>query len=870
MPESDAQRHRALCDAFETWLGLEAGAQTAFLERLRLDDAPLSAHLASLIAAEAAAGDFLEPGPSEEPADGRRSGSIPDPMIGRRLGSYLIDSVLGRGGMGTVYLARRDDAQFVQHVAIKVIRAGLDARAAAAFRRERQILAGLSHPYIAHLVDGGSTEGGDPYLVMEYVQGSPINRHCEDRGLTVQERLHLFLKVCEAVQFAHQHLIVHRDIKPANILVSDDGVPKLLDFGIARMMQAVGSAEPLSRTTPLLTPEYASPEQVSGLPVTTATDVFSLGVVLYEALSGVRPYRTRWPPDVYSVLDAIRHDEPVGPTRANAGHPSGLRPDGDLDAIVLKTLRKNPEERYGSVEQLLDDLKRFLEGRPTKARPPSRMQRARKFVGRHRASVAAAVVVALTLVTATTVSVRQARIAGAERRRAERRFDDVRQLANAFVFEFDQTLQALPGAMPARRMAISRGLDYLERLASDAGAGADAQLLRELASGYQRVAQVQGNPYLPNLGDVDAATTSSRRAIGLYERLLSLKDATDADRAGYASAVQDEGDLLWVKGDFARALASYRLALASNRALLDVRPDDPGRVHAVAKSEYSVGQACTKLGLFREALERYEHARDAYAAVPRAVQSRTDFGRMAAIATMKIGDGVSRLGDHGSARQQFERAAGLLIALDTPGSEQSSTLRTRAFLLLRLALEHIQLSEPERAQELARQALDIIEPFARADPGDRQARGDLGIFRSALGLATFRAGKPLEAVPILLSALQEFDALERAGSVAVDQRSEHGVAYRRAADVSRALGQLDVARTQYEAALARLDRAPRDLEYQDELALALMRTGELASGAEARNWFTRSLAAWTDAEAMGIRPSTLRPGGTAHLRGLLQ
>lgn len=863
---SKVERHRAISDAFADWLDRPAHERATFIAALHARDGDVAREVEALIEAEAASGDFLEDPIGTPDTDQHRS--VDDPMIGRRLGAYRVSAAIGYGGMGAVYLAVRDDAQFEQRVAIKVIRAGLDPRAAASFRRERQILASLSHPYIAHLIDGGETDGGDPYLVMEYVEGGPLTQHGDAAGLDVRQRLQLFLKVCEAVQFAHQHLIVHRDITPANILVTADGVPKLLDFGIARMMQAADSAAaPLAKTLPLLTPDYASPEQARGEVVTTASDVYSLGVVLYELLVRARPdRRIDTTSDVYAVLEAIREEDPQRPTDAIKGRPEALSLDADIDAIVLKTLRKQPAERYGSVEQLAQDLERYLDGQPIRARQASTFYLFRKFVTRHRAAVAASVIVAMSLIAATAVSRRQAAMAEAERVRAEQRFNDVRQLANAFVFEFDQSIQSLPGATAARRLAIARGLEYLERLTTDA---TDAPLLRELAAGDQRVAEVQGNPYFANLGDLEGASKSYHRAIELRERVLTIEGGSDVDRAGHASAIHGQGDLLWAGGDFEGALREYQRALGINGALTSANPDNPDYAYAVSRNEYFSGQALTKLGRFDEALQRYRRALAGYEGIATRHPDRGEFQRVVAVAAMKVGDCRGRAGDWKAAQAQYERGVTLLEGLVKAHPDVTAFARLQAFLLNRAALALAGVGDLSTAYRRATGAVAGAENLSRADSGDRQVRGDRAAYLSTLGQIALLLARAADAERALATAEAIFSELERTGSVSVDQRSERGVALRRLGDVARRAGRSEEALDRYRQALAPLERTPRDLEYEAELAVVLMRLGE-SSKTDPKPWLKRSLEVWRSAEGRGVRASRLQPGGTAQLEALLR
>ena len=321
-------------------------------------------------------------------------GAAAEPAAGKRLGPWELIREIGRGGMGTVYLARRADGAFRREVALKLVSSGLDSAGfLERFQRERQILASLAHPNIAGLLDGGTSEDGLSYLVMEYVDGRRLDVFCGNAGLTLDGRLRLFLAVCSAVQYLHQNLVVHRDLKPSNVLVTKDGIPKLLDFGLARLLEGDGGAERTATEFRALTPAFASPEQVRGEPVTTASDVYSLGALLYVLLTGRPPHRAQTGAAVEAILNAVLTEEPERPSVAA---PDAKVPR-DLEAIVLKALRKEPNGRYGSVDLFARDVERFLEGRPVAARRGWTAYRARKFARRHWTGAAAAAVAVLSL-----------------------------------------------------------------------------------------------------------------------------------------------------------------------------------------------------------------------------------------------------------------------------------------------------------------------------------------------------------------------------------------------------------------------------------------------------------------------------------------
>ena len=445
----------------------------------------------------------------------------PEPQE-ERAGPYRLMRQLGAGGMGAVWLGVRDDDEFRHEVAVKFLRHSLQSEyTLRRFRHERQILAGLHHPNIAALYDGGTTTDGRPYIVMEYVQGPPVTDYCRDRRLSLADRIRLFRKICAAVQHAHRNLIVHRDLKPSNILVNEDGEPKLLDFGIAKLLDPSAGEMDLTQTSMrLLTPEYASPEQVRAEPVTTATDVYALGLILYELLTGKRAQavKTNSELELHKAICESLPDKPsTAARRASANPETATLPAaspgtlaGDLDNIVLMALRKEPERRYPSVEQFSDDLARYLEGRPVSARDDSFRYRAGKFLRRNALVSAITAVAVLSAIAGVIATLRQAE-------RAERRFAQVRRLANTFLFDFHDRIQNLPGSTETRAFVVNTALTYLDSLAAEANN--DPGLLRELADAYVKIGDVQGLQGSANLGRPKDAHVSYAKALSIATQI---------------------------------------------------------------------------------------------------------------------------------------------------------------------------------------------------------------------------------------------------------------------------------------------------------------------------------------------------------------
>jgi serine/threonine protein kinase len=534
--------------------------------------------------------------------------STPQPSlhqwVGRRLGPYRIQKLLGRGGMGAVFLANRDDDEFRKNVALKILRFETDEPAILArFRNERQILAALEHPNIAALHDGGTTEDGLPYIVMEYVHGRHLLNYCEAQKLSIPERLRLFRQICDAVQYAHQKLIVHRDLKPTNILVTDAGVPKLLDFGIAKLLLApelLGGAAVHTQTGIfVMTPDYASPEQIRGEAVSTVSDVYSLGAILYEMLAGQRPHTlTRY--DALEMQRKICESDPKPPSAV--GGPA-LR--GDLDTIVLKALQRDAARRYGSVEQLSEDIGRYLEHRPVKARPDTFFYRVSRFSSRNRWSLAAAAAVVLSLAVGTGASLYQAHL-------ARQRFQQVRKLAKSFL-ELHDDVARLPGSTAVREKMVATALDYLDSLGK--GAGNDSDLLNELGAAYAKVARVQGMPGQPNLGRTEDALRNYGKAIDFERRASAIDPQFSSSLASFQSEV---AYLDMLSGHMPEA----RKNLEESAALLDrlraTKPDDP-----------EVLQVAASVAVHQGDLAGYEgHDADALPYYQRALAFTTDYARV--------------------------------------------------------------------------------------------------------------------------------------------------------------------------------------------------------------------------------------------------
>ncbi|HEY7543978.1 MAG TPA: protein kinase, partial [Blastocatellia bacterium] len=526
-----------------------------------------------------------------------------------RIGAYRIIRELGRGGMGTVFLAERDDDEYHNQVAIKLIKRGMDSDAILhRFRTERQILARLNHPNIARLHDGGTASDGRPYFVMEYIEGEPIDRFSDERRLNVTERLELFLQVCLAIQYSHQHLVVHRDIKPSNILVTADGTVKLLDFGIAKLVAPDTGVAETQSATGWMTPEYSSPEQLQGEPATTTSDVYSLGVVLYELLAGRRPYRfgERSPARMVEVILNGGIERPstaaarTDPVTVQEDESTWLSPDvisesrdetpdklrrrlsGDLDNIVLKAMHREKDLRYRSVTELAQDIRRHLEGHPVLARKDSLSYRTWKFIGRNRAGVAAAVLLIFTLTGGIIATAWQARVARRAQAKSDRRFQDVRKLARSVVFDYHDAIKDLAGSTPVREKLVKDALEYLNSLAEDAEQ--DASLQAEIADAYEKISSIQGGRGVANLGDSASAIESLRKCQKIRQSLLDQNPQDPNLRMKVADVYRSLARLLGERGDTEETVESYRKAVEISEGFISIDPTNNEFKYQVAIS----------------------------------------------------------------------------------------------------------------------------------------------------------------------------------------------------------------------------------------------------------------------------------------------
>jgi tetratricopeptide (TPR) repeat protein len=615
-------------------------------------------------------------------------------------GPYRRVRILGVGGMGTVYLAERTDGEIQQQVAVKVLRADVDRPAwHDRFLKERQLLASLNHPSIAHLIDAGRTADGRPYLVMEYVNGVPIDVHAE--GMDLVDQLTLFLRVCEGVSHAHRHLIIHRDLKPSNILVDASGQPKLLDFGIAKLLDETG--DPTQTVDRLLTPNYASPEQLRGTTETTASDVYSLGAVLYKILTGRSPHESE--SGTLQAIDVVLGTKEIpAPSRLNPKLPS------DVDYILRKALRSEPEARYASVETLANDIRAFLEWRPVYARSGDAWYRCRKFLRRFRVPVAAI----LLLLVGLSLGLYEV---NRERAIAQRRFQQVRQLANK-VIALDNVIAGLPGATKARNEIVAMSKEYLEGLAVEGHA--DPNLALEIATAYLSLSKVQMGSSL-SLGLYAEAEESLIKAESFVDAVLSASPGNRQALATSAEINHNRMNLVDAENRSDAALAYAGKTAARLDALLRLGDASKSEMQQAARFFSNISLTYKNAHLYEESIRYARRSLE----IARSQSFQESFPNTLSV----MADSLRFSGDMDGALKTIREARTLVESTDY-STESSRAFATNAVLFREGMIlgqdGQVSLEEPAEAITVLQRALDLMDGLAERDPSESRSRTQLG------------------------------------------------------------------------------------------------------------------------------------------------
>jgi non-specific serine/threonine protein kinase/serine/threonine-protein kinase len=752
--------------AADAWDQPEA-ARAAFVATACAGNDALRREVESLLKSSTDAADLFETPAMALPgaADAIEEATEISPVLtGSRVGPYRIMHELGHGGMGAVFLAERADGEFDQQVAIKFVGSRLASSVMIRrFREERRILAVLEHPNIARLLDGGTTPDGMPYVVMEYVPGAPIAEFCDTRRLNLRARLGLFRDVCGAVHYAHQRLVIHRDIKAGNILVTPEGTAKLLDFGIATLIEPGQTGEARARTiVRALTPESASPEQIRGEPISIGADVYALGVLLYRLLTGQSPYRKSATTDA-ALIQAICEEPPRTPSDAeragDAGVPPAERIDRDLDLMVLKALRKEPERRYSSAEQFSEDVSRYLEGRPVLAAPDSPTYRVGKFLRRNVISVTAAAAALVAVLAGAGVAVYQARVARAERARAEQRLGDVRRLANSFLFEFQDAIEQLPGALNARQLVVKRASEYLDRLSRESEG--DVTLQRELATSYHRLGDILGGGGVSNLGDLKGAEANYLNALAMWERLGAVPSPTLEDLDNLARIRVDLSRFFIVIGDLERSEANAAAAVALYESPRGAGVGGDHHLGNLATTYHQLGFVQARRAKYADSLASLEKAMAA--ASQQLTRMPNDTRELARIARIQT-DYAEQLLYARRARESLdavhevqERLATLMAA--DPVSTRYK--QTQSYVYNKEAEALSALGDKRGAVRAFTDALTTAEAMRAAEPADQGAQIAVLLAHYSLGAGLVDAGDRAQGIVQYREALREGEAIRK-------------------------------------------------------------------------------------------------------------
>jgi serine/threonine protein kinase len=675
--------------------------------------------------------------------------------LGETVGGYKLDAEIGQGGMGTVYLAHRADGEFDQQVALKVVSSHLRTRFfTERFRAERQILADLNHPNITRLLDGGVDVTGDPYLVMEYVDGQAINRYCDERFMAIPDRIRLFLQACSAVEHAHRKLVVHRDLKPGNVLVTKDGVLKLLDFGTAKLL-LTAPAEHVTTRFGAMTPRYSSPEQLRGESVSTSMDVYALGVMLFELAAGAWPFGDPNSP-IAGLERALRDVDPARPAALVTEQAARLRStptaklarvlDGDLRNVIAKAIESDPRRRYTSVEQFSEDLRRYLAGQPVLARQQTWVYRGARFVQRHRwrliLGVALSVGMGLSAITALQ-----------QYGRGQRRMVQVRELSQSYLTDILREVEKLPGSMKASLLIVDRARRNLDQLAPEAPH--DPELRRALATAYLELADIQGKPFTVSIGDTAGALESYRKAAAMAAQ------ATPSDWEMLAVLVQARVSTAVIEtrsGQYRQASLLLNSTLDPARRLWKDAPRDlqvNGKPAAelYAQTNLRLGHNMLNAAVsppdLQEALAQFRRTIAIAEEIDAAHPGMDD---VAGVASQYAGFALEGLGRWTGDRSYFKQSVAAhqrsvqsaCTALGKNPGQQAQRQCGDALGELSWAMHQADLGDP--AVQAAWQALAKMEPVAKAEPDSVEAQDDLANAYFHLGAAENTAGKFNEAI----------------------------------------------------------------------------------------------------------------------------
>lgn len=742
---NDRDRFALIDELFREACQVRGAERAAFLDEKCAGDGDLRREVESLLKLDDVTSGPLDDPPSMATSliENARMNPAAQTELPRRIGGYRIIQRIGAGGMGTVFEAEQEHPK--RMVALKVISPGVLGRSVLRrFQFETEALGRLQHPGIAQIYEAGTFDAGageQPFFAMELVEGVPLMQYAKAHELTIAQRLELLASICDAVQHAHQRGVIHRDLKPANVLVTNAGQPKILDFGVARATDSDLQATTVQTNFGQIvgTVPYMSPEQATGdhHSVDTRSDVYSLGVLGYELLTGRLPHDVR-EKLLHEALRSIREDRPA----PLSTHSRLLA--GDVATIVGKALEKEPERRYQSAADLAEDIRRYLHNEPITARPPSRMYHLKMFARRNKPIVTAGAIGAGALVIATCVSIGFALSESNQRSRAETRFEDVRALANTFLFDVDDQLQSVPGTTPARETLVTTALIYLDRLAADEHN--DPALLDELADAYIRVGDIQGNPRKPNLGDSQSALTSYNKSLEIRRALVEESPSDTAQLAKLAGVHERLGTVKSYLGMSEETLEEYRTALEFTEKSLELEPGNLEARRGIVRYTGTIGDIQRQMGRFDDALESFQREMQEARAVVEIDPDQAQARRALSIACNDVGSIFARRGETDRALNYYEEAMAIRKNLAEKSPDDQRAQRDLSISLNRIGNAQRSLGEYEEALASYQNAFDINFRLVESDPSNARAQNDLAVQYEKVGIALTDLDRHAEAL----------------------------------------------------------------------------------------------------------------------------
>ncbi len=645
---------------------------------------------------------------------------------GQILGHYKLIKEIGRGGMGAVFLAERTDGEYDQKVAIKILQDGHSSDSLIQkLRNERQILANLKHPNIVNILDGGTTEQGIPFIVMEYVEGISITDYVDTHNLGLHEKLHLFQKLCEVISFAHQRIIIHRDIKPSNILISHTGEIKLLDFGIAKILNQQGQS--FQETQQLfITPDYASPEHIKGQPLTVSSEVYSLGILLYEILTGINPFKSD-KKNLSELIDMICTYHPPPPSKHNPSKND--KREGDIDNICLKALRKDPGERYQSVDHLSQDISRYFQHLPVTATRDQWSYRAKKFIDRNRIYILSGLLIFLITLAGLFSSLYQAG-------KAKAMFNDLRGLTGSMLFEFYDGVASLEGATSVKELVVSKTLTYLDKMESRNAGNPD--LMNDVSDGYQRLGNIQGNSYYANLGLADDALKSYSKSVKISERLVSNYSKNQKYIFSLAQAYLGIGDITYTLNQLDTTLSFYKKSNQLLHQLSETYPDSIKYKVILSQSYSRIGDVSgmygySNLGNTTMAISSYNKSVEILDQLVSKDSDNTVLRNTLAVNLSMLASLYTVTGNFVEAIEKGYQSISSLEALMT--KEPNNYLRMSNILLAKNALREplMEVMRSGEALALLKEVESQLLESERTDPQNKFTKTNLAINYNAIG-----------------------------------------------------------------------------------------------------------------------------------------